>query len=315
MLDFCCEWSALPQPLEKDDFVLQDNFRNLVYALWCLNIIQTPRYQLTFTYDWNRVEQRLPVEGIMSPDSRPETAVQQSFEEVERRLQEKRPNLPQASGENVRCTDLNIQSLRNIGGLKIVWTTCDRDHLFLDQESGVLRVAWFSRVLIPEFYKYMPILGRNDVYRTWEMLLGHRTQQHDFNDLEKIAMPPELRAFNKLCRRRRVFGRQVTSGELRHDPRQVPDIYDKYESHPNLPRSVPYSYFGAYESRVRTLRHYMDTRKPTGLKNLWHDRRDTLTYYTFWAVIIFGGLSVLLAALGLAVGVLQAYAAFKAIPP
>ena len=317
MLDFCYLRSVLPFPESQADPVLEENFRSLIHGLWCLNILQTPRYRLTFTYPWNEVQQRLPVMELHFLGLRPAEAVAQSVEEIERRLEESSPQLPQAAGDNVRCEDLNMQALRNIGGLKIVWTTCDRDHLFLDQESGVLRLSFFNRVLIPEFYKYMPMLGRNDVKHTWELLLGHRRHQYDFAELERVAMPSELKAFNLLRSPRRFWTTArdgpAASLTLLHRARDVPDIADKYDSVPHLPQSVPYSYFGRYEDRLRVLRHYMDTRKPTGLRNLWHDRRDSLTYWTFWAVITFGGLSVVLAALGLAVGIIQAYASLKAL--
>lgn len=80
-----------------------------------------------------------------------------------------------------------------------------------------------------------------------------------------------------------------------------------------LPRAVPYAYFGVYEARIRALRRYMDTRRPIGVRNLWHDRRDSLSYYTFWGVILFGGASVLLGVFGLAVGIAQTVAAFRAL--
>ena len=44
---------------------------------------------------------------------------------------------------------------------------------------------------------------------------------------------------------------------------------------------VAYSKFPIFEARLRQLRHYMDNRKPHGLRALWHDKRDTLDFYTF----------------------------------
>jgi hypothetical protein len=46
---------------------------------------------------------------------------------------------------------------------------------------------------------------------------------------------------------------------------------------------------------------------------MWKDKRDTSNYFTFWAVIVFGGLSVLLAFLSLAVSIAQTVASFKAL--
>ena len=74
-----------------------------------------------------------------------------------------------------------------------------------------------------------------------------------------------------------------------------------------------YSAFPSFEPRLRELRAYMDSCRPTGLRQLWRDKRDTLNYYTFWGVIIFGFTSVLLALLSLAVSTAQTVASFKAL--
>ena len=50
--------------------------------------------------------------------------------------------LEAASGPNFRLSDLNIKSLRDIGGLSIVWTPYLEDHLRLDVKSKKLFVLW-----------------------------------------------------------------------------------------------------------------------------------------------------------------------------
>ena len=76
---------------------------------------------------------------------------------------------------------------------------------------------------------------------------------------------------------------------------------------------LAYSDFPGFESRLRELRAYMDSCRPTGIRGLWRDNRDSLNYYTFWGVIIFGLASVLLALLSLAVSTAQTVASFKAL--
>jgi hypothetical protein len=71
--------------------------------------------------------------------------------------------------------------------------------------------------------------------------------------------------------------------------------------------------FPIFEDRLRQLRHYMDTQKPRNFRQMWKDKRDTSNYFTFWAVMIFGSLSVLLALLSLAVSIAQTVASFKAL--
>ncbi|APA08627.1 hypothetical protein sscle_04g033970 [Sclerotinia sclerotiorum 1980 UF-70] len=77
--------------------------------------------------------------------------------------------------------------------------------------------------------------------------------------------------------------------------------------------ALQFSEFDLLEDRVRRLRHYMDSQKPRGFRQLWRDKRDVLNYCTFWGVIIFGALSVFLAFASLAVGIAQAVASFEAL--
>ena len=68
--------------------------------------------------------------------------------------------------------------------------------------------------------------------------------------------------------------------------------------------------YGEWEDRLRQLKAYMDGRKPRGLKALWQDKRDTLQWYTFWAVAIVGGTTLILTILGLGVSIAQVVGTF-----
>ena len=153
MLGFCYRRNILPRPTDETDPKVKSNCRVFVYGLWTLNIIQTPRY--SFAYTSSEFFQRVPRIGFESQTLPPLLALTKSIGELESLTGEKEPEPIQAEGDNCLCKDLNIQALRNIGGLKLVWTACDRDHLYLDQENGVLRLSWYNMVLVPEFYQYM----------------------------------------------------------------------------------------------------------------------------------------------------------------
>ncbi len=91
--------------------------------------------------------------------------------------------------------------------------------------------------------------------------------------------------------------------------------YDKVIQSTLRKESLAYSSFPIYEKRLRELRAYMDSSKPQGLRQLFRDNRDILTYYTFWGVIVFGTLSVMLAVFSLAVSVAQTVAGYRALQP
>lgn len=53
--------------------------------------------------------------------------------------------------------------------------------------------------------------------------------------------------------------------------------------------------FPILRSRIVTLHKHLSTEKPRGWYELWHDKRNSAHWLTFWAVIIFGGLGVFFA--------------------
>jgi hypothetical protein len=94
-----------------------------------------------------------------------------------------------------------------------------------------------------------------------------------------------------------------------HLPRQQTHISglshigkDSYDSYP------------VFGDKLRVLVAYMDSQKPGGLRGLWYDKRDSGAWFTFWAVLWIGGISLLLAFCSLAVSVAQTVATFKALP-
>ena len=76
-----------------------------------------------------------------------------------------------------------------------------------------------------------------------------------------------------------------------------------------------YSAYPIYGERLRELKAFMDKQRPKNLKQLVRDRRDTVGYWAFWAVIIAGGASIILALISIAVSSAQTVASFKALQP
>jgi len=64
-----------------------------------------------------------------------------------------------------------------------------------------------------------------------------------------------------------------------------------------------YEEFGHFESRIRQLKTYMDSKKPKTSKQLWKDARDATPWWTFWAVAFFGAASIFLALASFAVSI------------
>ena len=80
-----------------------------------------------------------------------------------------------------------------------------------------------------------------------------------------------------------------------------------------LTETTSYKQFPIFQQRIRILKYYMNQRKARSLHDLWRDKRDTLSWYTFWAVIIVGGVGLILTLASLSVSSAQTAAAFRAL--
>jgi hypothetical protein len=76
---------------------------------------------------------------------------------------------------------------------------------------------------------------------------------------------------------------------------------------------IPYSRYPILATRIKLLNDYMEQQKPRGFIALWRDKRDSNSWYTFWAAVIFGVSALMLALAGLAVSSAQTWASFKAL--
>lgn len=72
--------------------------------------------------------------------------------------------------------------------------------------------------------------------------------------------------------------------------------------------------FPVFGNRLLTLQNYITAQSPNSIKALWYDRRDVHRFWTFWAVIIFGGVSLVLSVIQTVLGGVQVHYATKEGP-
>lgn len=63
--------------------------------------------------------------------------------------------------------------------------------------------------------------------------------------------------------------------------------------------------FAMLRCRIAVLQQQLATSKPRGWKELWRDKRDSAQWVTFWAVIIIGGLGLLLSLMQVILAIMQ----------
>lgn len=72
-------------------------------------------------------------------------------------------------------------------------------------------------------------------------------------------------------------------------------------------------HFPILTPKLAPLQDYMLRQQPNHLMGLWTDRRDKLKWYTFWAVIVVGGLSVLLGVLQVILAAIQVAVSYRSL--
>jgi hypothetical protein len=98
-----------------------------------------------------------------------------------------------------------------------------------------------------------------------------------------------------------------------HSLRRPRECFEQISKQLKRGEQLSYDEFTIFEHRLRALRAYMDSAQPRGLRQLWKDNRNSLAYYTFWGVLIFGGATFLTALLALFLAIAQTVAAYKAL--
>ncbi|KAF2477129.1 uncharacterized protein BDR25DRAFT_204411, partial [Lindgomyces ingoldianus] len=88
------------------------------------------------------------------------------------------------------------------------------------------------------------------------------------------------------------------------------DICTKSSSHaPNRPsekdRYILASDFPIHRSRIAILARFLSTKRPRTWKEIWNDKRNSANWFTFWAVLIIGGLGITLAFIQVVLQIIQ----------
>ena len=208
----------------------------------------------------------------------------------------------------------NAHLLTSIGGLNIKWIDSLACHLDLDRDSNTVFLFRY-----PSFCAANICLEKGNALHksvihacaaphssgqwateddveqmlqetllTYRLLFGQsRPGRRLFRKLKPFEQVPEagIDAFlMTLC------------GEKTYEARpklRERDIYD-------LPRDFP-----VYRSRLAVLLSHLNARKPRSWKQLWQDKRDSASWLTFWVVLIFGGLGLLLTLLQVILQIVQ----------
>jgi len=152
---------------------------------------------------------------------------------------------------------------------------------------------------------------------TYSLLFRSQKDRHHENLLQYALLPAPLWLRALYVNVPGTLSDEVAANMsyfLREGVPRVSDIeYHLKHIDTKLPPTELFERYQIWGDRLRQLKAYMDSQKPGGIRGLWADKRDSLQWYTFWAVIIVGGASVILSIMGLMVSIVHTVGTFKGL--
>ena len=88
--------------------------------------------------------------------------------------------------------------------------------------------------------------------------------------------------------------------DLCRKPWPFPDFFQQPKAVYHLERDFP-----MLGPKLDFIHQSIRQHNPKGLRQLWRDQRNTLTWYTFWAVVFIGGMGIILTIAQVVIAALQ----------
>ncbi len=210
-----------------------------------------------------------------------------------------------AHTKTVASRDVNAYVLAGVCGVKFRWVDCLSCHLELDGESNALYLYRYPSFCVSALRQQNVKNGQRSAIHSCAFDGTAPANWADEDDvtelLEEILLSYRL-IFGQDQRSRRLFKKlRPFDGVPREgQDRLLPELCGRkrFDCGIALDEQEEYDVVGDFShlrSRIVRLSGYASTKKPRSLRQLWVDNRDSAAWLTFWAVLVFGALGILLA--------------------
>ncbi len=206
--------------------------------------------------------------------------------------------------KTVTPDSLNVHLLTSIGGIQIKWTDSLACHLEFDTDSSTLYLFRF-----PSFCAINLLSQEKDQTKPTihscaapPIVASYWATFEDINDLLRETLLSYRLLFGQNKASRRLFRSLSPFGDLPETckDRSLAELCGRKQSNfgTQLPERDSYVLskdFPVLQSRLAVLAHHFSRKRPRTWKELWNDKRDSASWFTFWAVLIIGGIGIILA--------------------
>lgn len=204
-----------------------------------------------------------------------------------------------------------FDTLHNVASIKIEWVDCVSLHLEFNSRIKTLKLFRFpSMCFVMCSNRQQPIMSR---------LFQDNAASTDFSNIDaddtrqffkEVILSYRL-IFGQTKSSRQRFNKQLKKWDLKSKSNSDPmlyricghgceseearEIYYEIEADDPSNQYDPAVDFPFLGKRLVSIQDYVQGHKPSNFKALWYDRRNVSWWWTFWAVIIIGGLGLVLA--------------------
>ncbi|KAF2017326.1 hypothetical protein BU24DRAFT_440329 [Aaosphaeria arxii CBS 175.79] len=206
--------------------------------------------------------------------------------------------------KSVTPDSLNMHLLTSIGGIQIKWTDSLACHLEFDADSSMLyffRFPTFCAINLLGQEKYQT---KSTIYSCAAppMAASFWATHENINDLLRETLLSYRLLFGQNKASRRLFRSLDPFGDLPEGckDRNLSELCGRKQSNFGTQLTERDSYilskdFPILRIRLAVLAHHFSNKRPKTWKELWNDKRDSASWFTFWAVLIVGGIAIILA--------------------
>jgi hypothetical protein len=209
---------------------------------------------------------------------------------------------------------MHLESKKHIGALS------EYVHTELSVTLLTYRIRILAELLPNETYRDSPTQDPSFLHRevllTYRLLFGQSSQSRELAQnllsmLKKSSqeVDPFLETLCTVSQSRSLFKKLFRNNDTRSLPTKLFPA-STIDARGTFIESGSYSAqldFPIFGRRLLALQNHNLRQQPNRVRDLWRDRRNPLQWYTFWAVIWVGGISIILSALQLAVSSAQLY--------
>ena len=212
----------------------------------------------------------------------------------------------------VSSTSLNAKLLSTVGKIQIRWTDVLACHLELDKSSNSLYLYRYPSFCLANLAGSDRKVTRTTLQACAATSISYWADIQEIDDLLRETLLSyrlffgQNKASRKFFKTLRPFDGLPVEGTDKlltalcsSERSSLPEDICQLEIY-NLRKSFP-----VLRCKIAVIVNHLSSKPPRTWRQMWSDRRDSPNWYTFWALLLFGGVGIMLSFIQVALQIIQ----------